>query len=203
MTISKHRNGFIPIAVILLIVIASAAVLGGVFYYVGKKSRVADEPAVSNPPAIKKFQVLSVTKEPGSRISGGSVPFITKLDDGRFRLYYCGPGGILSAISSDGLGFTQESGVRIGPNFSNKFEKIVCDPTLIKLHDGKVRMYYKGADSGQGGPGQAIHKIFSAISSDGLNFQREGLRVDSELSGDKGWASVPDAIMLPDGRVRL
>jgi len=64
-------------------------------------------------------------------------------------------------------------------------------------------MYYKGANSAQGGPGHAIHKIFSAISSDGLNFQREGLRIDSESSGDHGWASVPDAIMLRDGRVRL
>jgi len=151
----------------------------------------------------EKLQVLSVTKESGSRMSNGSVPFITKLDDGRFRLYYCGSEEIFSAISSDGINFTQESGVRISPDSSNKFEKIVSDPTLVKLSDGKVRLYYKGADSNQGGPGQAIHKIFSAISSDGLNFQREGLRIDSELSGDKGWASVPEAVKLPDGRVRL
>ncbi|MBI4010408.1 MAG: hypothetical protein HY361_04460, partial [Candidatus Aenigmarchaeota archaeon] len=49
----------------------------------------------------------------------------------------------------------------------------------------------------------SIHKIFSAISSDGLNFKKEGLRIDSETNGDNGWASVPDAIILHDGRVRI
>jgi len=150
-----------------------------------------------------KFQIVSITEESGSRITGGSVPFIMKLDDNRFRLYYCGREGILSAISSDGLTFTQEPGVRISPDLNNPFEKVVCDPTVIKLLGGKIRMYYKGANSPQGGPGQAIHKIFSAISSDGLNYQKEGLRIDSEVSGDMGWSSVPDAVVLPDGKIRL
>lgn len=151
----------------------------------------------------KKFQILSVTRDSGSRVSGGSVPFIMKLVNNRFRLYYCGRGGILSAISSDGLSFEPEEGARIRGDFESEFEQVVCDPTLVKLPDGRVRMYYKGADTPHGGPGQAIHKIFSAISADGLKFQKEGVRVDSETSGDQGWASVPEAVLLPDGRVRL
>jgi hypothetical protein len=74
---------------------------------------------------------------------------------------------------------------------------------MVDLPDGKMRMYYKGANSMNPGPGQSIHKIYSAISSDGLTFQKEGLRIDSETNGDNGWASVPDAIILPDGRVRI
>ncbi|MFQ6137170.1 MAG: hypothetical protein ACE5PM_08330, partial [Candidatus Hydrothermarchaeales archaeon] len=49
----------------------------------------------------------------------------------------------------------------------------------------------------------AVHKVFSAVSSDGLNFQKEGLRIDSEETGDRGWASVPEALKLPDGRIRI
>jgi len=79
---------------------------------------------------------------------------------------------------------------------------IVCDATIVNLTDGRVRMYYKGAN-GPGGPGQATHKIFSAVSRDGLSFQREGVRVDSEATDDRGWASVPEAIRLKDGRVRI
>ena len=263
MTISKHRNGFIPIAVILLIVIASATVSGGVFYYVGKKSRVAEipanttiptptanEPSISNPP---EDQIVSptpiplppqspkpttektipptksaepqktsqpspqsqpapttsavsfeVTIDPGVRLSGGAIPYVLKLKDGGYRMYYCGMSapGILSAISSDGLEFIKESGVRLSPVGGN--ESVVCDPTLVDLPDGRVRMYYKGGTGGGGGgPSESIHRIYSAVSNDGLNFQREGLVVDSEISGDGGFASVPAAIRLPDSRVRL
>lgn len=159
--------------------------------------------AESDPGTISTQQALNFiwTKDSGSRIASGNVPFAYKLSDGRVRLYYCGQGGIVSAISSDGLNFATESGLRISPGTGN--EMIVCDPTLVTLSDGRVRMYYKGANSGTGGPGQAIHKIYSAISSDGLAFAKEGLRLDSETSGDRGWASVPDAILLLDGRVRL
>lgn len=144
---------------------------------------------------------FSWEKDDGSRITDGSVPFIHQTKDGTTRLYYCNSQGILSAISSDGTTFAKERGVRISPGENS--ELIVCDPTIVDLPDGSIRMYYKGADSMDAGPGQSVHKIFSAVSSDGLTFQKEGLRIDSETSGDNGWASVPDAIMLPDGRVRL
>ena len=106
----------------------------------------------------------------------------------------------MSAISSDGLNFQTESGARLMPIYGG-FETIICDPTLVELPDGRFRLYYKGANTGGGPP--AIHKIFSAISSDGLNFEREGLVIDSEKTDDRGWASVPEAIKLSDGRIRL
>lgn len=144
---------------------------------------------------------FSWEKDSGSRIIDGSVPFVHRLKDGKVRLYYCNNNGILSAVSKDGITFEKENGIRISPGTG--FESHVCDPTIVDLPDGKMRMYYKGANSQAGGPGQSIHKIYSAISSDGLTFQKEGLRIDSEASGDNGWASVPDAIVLPDGRVRI
>jgi len=112
-------------------------------------------------------------------------------------------GGILSAISPDGLTFQKELEVRIATVFqSGNQESMVCDPTIVELPDDKIRMYYKGSN-GPGGPGEALHKVFSAVSSDGLNFQKEGLRIDSENTGDGGWASVPEAIKLSDGRIRI
>lgn len=161
-------------------------------------------PDVASPqvaaPSVFKFEW---TKDPGTRVSDGSVPYVHRLKDGRFRLYYCGAGGILSSISTDGLNFEKEPGVRIAPvGGSGNVESMVCDATVIDLPDGKTRMYYKGAN-GPGGPGHALHKVLSAISSDGLNFQKEGLRIDSEKTGDGGWSSVPEAIKLPDGRIRI
>jgi len=144
--------------------------------------------------------LFSWEKDSGSRIVDGSVPFVHTLKDGKVRLYYCKDEKILSAISSDGLVFTKEQGIRISSGTG--FETHVCDPTIVDLPEGKVRMYYKGANTMKPGPG-SIHKIYSAISSDGLNFQKEGLRIDSETNGDNGWASVPDAIVLSDGQVRM
>ena len=160
-------------------------------------------PEINNMPTEPAAEPLSFSwdKDSGSRITDGSVPFIHGLGNGKSRLYYCNNKGILSAISNDGLVFTKESGARISPGTG--FETVVCDPTIVNLPDGKIRMYYKGANSNKPGPGQSIHKIYSAISSDGLTFQKEGLRIDSETNGDNGWASVPDAITLPDGRVRI
>lgn len=159
-------------------------------------------PEVTHPPtpAPPEFEW---TNDPGTRISDGSVPYAYRLKDGGFRLYYCGAGGILSAASADGLNFEKEPGVRIAPAGGlGNAESIICDATVIDLPDGKIRMYYKGSN-GPGGPGQALHKVFSAVSSDGLNFQKEGMRIDSEKTGDRGWASVPEAVKLPDGRVRI
>ena len=160
-------------------------------------------PEINNIPTELVAETLSFSweKDGGSRVVDGSVPFVHGLKEGKVRLYYCNSKGILSAISNDGLIFVKEQGVRISPGTG--FEFIVCDPTIVDLPDGKMRMYYKGANSQNPGPGQSIHKIYSAISSDGLTFQKEGLRIDSETNGDNGWASVPDAITLPDGRVRI
>lgn len=142
----------------------------------------------------------SRTTDTGTRLTDGSIPYVLKLADGRFRMYYCGMGGILSVISSDGLNFTKETGVRMNPSSGN--ESVVCDPTAVILSDGRIRLYYKGGTSGAG-PGQAIHKIYAAISTDGLTFTKEGLVIDSEQTGDNGFASVPAAIRLLDGRTRL
>jgi len=140
-------------------------------------------------------------KEEGVRVTDGSVPYAVKLEDGRegVRLYYCSEGGILSAVSEDGLSFKKEPGTRLSASPGE--ESIVCDPTITEINGG-FRMYYKGAD-GPGGPGESVHRIFSAISEDGLSWKKEGVRIDSLKTPDKGWASVPEAVKLPDGRIRL
>src|SRR3989344_5514311 len=188
-------------------IIAAVVIILAFFFWQGSSEKIEDSSdAISETentdvePVVEKV-LFSWEKDDDSRITGGSVPFVYRLEDGRVRLYYCENSGILSAISNDGLTFAKEQGVRIFPGTG--FELQVCDPTMVDLLGGKMRMYYKGADSQIGGPGQSIHKIYSAISSDGLTFQKEGLRIDSETSGDNGWASVPDAIVLSDGRVRL
>ncbi|MEW6070630.1 MAG: PKD domain-containing protein, partial [Candidatus Thermoplasmatota archaeon] len=142
-------------------------------------------------------------KESGIRIADGSVPYIITLDDGRYRLYYNNPQGIFSAISNDGLNFVKEFGIRLtSTDIPNDPEWHVHGATVIRLDNGSYRMYYVGATGG-GGPGEAIHRIFSAISTDGLNFTREGIRIESNGTIDRGWASVPEIVRTFDGKYRL
>lgn len=143
------------------------------------------------------------TKEAGIRVADGSVPYVYRLEDGSLRLLFCGRGGILSARSTDGLNFTPEPGVRLAPaGGPGDPESIVCDASVVRLADGRHRLYYKGAN-GPGGPGQSIHRVFSALSGDGLNYTREGLRLESANTIDGGWASVPEVIQTFDGRYRM
>ena len=58
--------------------------------------------------------------------------------NGTLRTYYCGQGGIGSATGAETGKLTAESGTRIEePN------KIVCDPSVIKMPDGSFLMFYK------------------------------------------------------------
>jgi len=190
------------ILVILILLIAGCTNQSAIHPSPTSTAPSGEQESDSGPSSPSETLQLSWTVDPGVRLEYGSVPNIIRLEDGRIRMYYGGMNGIQSAVSDDGLVFTKESGVRISPGSQDSPEMIVSDPTLVMLEDGRVRMYYKGA-LGQGGPGQSVHTVFSAISSDGLLFEKEGIRIDSQNTPDRGWASVPDAIVLPDGRVRL
>ncbi len=110
---------------------------------------------------------------------------VVSLNDGGFRAYYMYTDGIRSMLSNDeGLSFTLEDGLRM----SNAQHH-----ALIKLPDGRIRMYYSTGSSGG---------VLSAISSDGLNFtQEEGLRLALGSSGeaDAGAIIHPVVIALADG----
>jgi len=141
------------------------------------------------------------TKDSGVRLTGGD-PFVLALPDGTYRMYYgAAGGGIQSAISSDGLNWTEETGLRIANSAEGEY--IVGGTTVIQLDDGSYRMYYSG-NTGPGGPDMGVTgRIYSAISSDGLNWEKEGVRVESVGTPDNGWASVPDVVRTFDGRYRL
>lgn len=139
-------------------------------------------------------------KESGVRADTGSVPYILHLPDGRYRLYVCNQYGIVSAISNDGINFTTEPGVRLAPIAGS--ETVVADPSIVQLDTGPYRMYYK-VQKKSGGPGTGIHSIYSAYSIDGINWSRETMCYENLSAPDSGWVSVPDAVKLPDGRIRI
>ena len=113
---------------------------------------------------------LTFQKEDGFRLLGmGFDPFIVKLPDGTFRLYYTDQQAkaIRSARSEDGLDFTLEEGDRLLSNGSEYERSGVQGPKVIQLSDGTYRMYYSGIDENRHA------RQLSATSSDGLHWKRE------------------------------
>jgi len=105
---------------------------------------------------------------------------------------------IISAVSTDGLHFEEENGVRIRQETDRETFSVYA-PEVVRLADGTYRLYYSGwSDTVRGG-------IFTAVSRDGLHWDK-GTDVVIEL-GQQGWdadmVSEPCVIDLPDGRARL
>ncbi len=52
------------------------------------------------------------------------------------------------------------------------------------------------------GPVRRYIAFFGNVCRETL-FEREGIMSDSQKSPDRGWASVPGEILLPEGRIRI
>jgi hypothetical protein len=112
-------------------------------------------------------KVFATIEGLGQKIAVDPDPFL--LPDGRIRLYYFDiatarpgqetSGKIYSAVSSDGIHFVEEEGVRF------EREEGLFDPDVIKVN-GTWRMYV--------GAGEEPN-VISAISTDGVTFEEEGV----------------------------
>lgn len=113
-------------------------------------------------------------------------PSAVLLPDGQIRVYYFGPTGavggpgvddgdhsIYSALSNDGVHFTQEAGVRLA-------RPKITDPEVVKWNDQWYMLYSEGQNSGL------------AVSEDGLTFEDQDL-IDPSFGG------VPGLVVTADG----
>lgn len=199
-------------------------VWGFTFFY-GKKPRLGVQPPQIERPGMKE-PILKTTYKPQREESEIKERWeeekvvipgkyadadVVRLDDGRLRIYYSlepevpgFEGQVYSAVSSDGITWTKEEGIRM---------KWATFPSVIKLSDpkkapklpsGKIakwRMYFQGFTGGSSHKHPEIG-IMSAISEDGLNWVREdGFRIKIGQQGeyDTKHVASPTVIELPDG----
>jgi hypothetical protein len=152
------------------------------------------------------------TKESGARVDLGPPgspdstdvrnPLVIKLSSSALRMYYNGSDNfvsrVMSAISSDGgLTWTKE-GVRLQGDAIDGSSSVACF-SIVHLPNGSLRMYYDGRYRFDGDV-----PIFSAVSSDGLNWTKEGrINLVGTSVYDTFRADGAVVIETLDGRFRM
>src|SRR3989344_3329733 len=149
----------------------------------------------------------------GSAIEGNYADSdFVDLGNGKYRMYYATepevPGNkleVYSAVSSDGVEWTPENGVRIDTkNSEGLIFQNVAGPTTI-MDGNKYIMAYSGSISGKykDAPNNYMTVLMWATSSDGLNFEVQGLALDPRNDKFYGFADTPDLIKWSDGTIKM
>lgn len=199
---------------------SSCVTAGGYIYCLSYSGQPSYFSLVSPPP--RTGGPSTWRPDSGVRLSGQGVvgvPAAVQLSDGRVRLYYCqqppepptsAPYYVVrSAISSDGLDFNVEAGIRInatGIPGNQRFS--VCYPSILRLANGSYRIFYNGMDSSaltpSPGSGTEVWRIYTAVSADGLTFTDQGVAIDPTNPGwpsPGAYAFKPAARLLSDGSI--
>lgn len=134
---------------------------------------------------------------------------ILKLADGSYRMYYYHTSErvIKSALSTDGLNWTDEPGIRLDNIDSDNlgFENIAA-PTVIQLDDGTFVMVYRVSvpqKYAEFVPNDRTTLLLWATSNDGLNWSKKGIAVDTRRALLEGHADGPEWRKTEDGKNML
>jgi RHS repeat-associated protein len=130
-------------------------------------------------------------KEPGVRIADVAGGEFLPLANGTLRLYssFYGANPLISFVSSDGIDWTQEAGLRQAAP-----PPIIGASKIMQLPNGSYRMYYPSDPD----------VIDSAVSADGLTWVQEP---GDRVSGPGPFSCVhlgnPDVVEFPGGLLRM
>ena len=154
------------------------------------------------------------TEEEGTRMSTAKFPSVIRLPDGSWRMYCRGipvdghyQVGIVSAVSDDGLNWTEEPGFRVRPGQQGEFDtEDIAAPAVAISANNKYLMVYRGS-SGQNKYGQKdpatgevlpIDYLISATSEDGLNWTIQHVVVNGRNEDMRDKIDGPDLVIDGD-----
>jgi hypothetical protein len=159
------------------------------------------------------FDIYTATSENGTSwklhkepiLSFATFPDVVRLPDGRLRLYFQQAQEIQSAISSDGLNFQMENGVRLRQTGALDDEGVAA-PSVVQKPDGAWLMVFRATAKGRHQPTSinlVTTTLITAESLDGLSWIRGETVVDSRNDTFDGYVDGPELFYDPDGLLHL
>jgi len=156
------------------------------------------------------------TIDEGTRKTETTFPDVVKLPDGSYRMYHQGadhsePGtqpkmGTTSSVSTDGLTWTEEEGLRITPGFNTPYDmEYASDTAVVPRPDGTYYMIYRGEsgershliDDVKGTPLETWY-LCAATSEDGLTWTPAGTTIDTSQPAFDYYVLGPELVYNGD-----
>lgn len=147
------------------------------------------------------------TKNPDVLMENTTSTCTLRLDDGTYRMYFMAEGAIFYADSKDGTTFGEKKPTGV----TQSMGKMISNPSVLEISKNDWIMVYEEQPEKKPGPGpggppssQTQRNLYLATSSDGKNFKKVGIAIDSSKEEeDNFFASVPELVKLPDRKVRM
>lgn len=199
----KKSKAWLWVLVIALILIAG---LVAYFLSTSKSDEKEKTGKSTNDTANEKVAIGENWQVASSKILANKTSTDThKLVDGTYRMYQMGQNGIYYSDSSDCLTF----GVAKPTGVTEEAGKMISNPAVLQVSVTDWIMIYEMAPIRQPGqqgntpPSSATQRnLYLATSNDGKSFSKVGTAIDSSLE-DNYFASVPDLVKTPDGKIRM
>ena len=199
-----HKKEKILVIITSIVCVLSLAGIGGYFLFI-KKDKKSEETISAKVEKKEEEKSESWIKSPTMLFKDTTSTCTLKLDDGTYRMYMMGEGGILYADSPDGktFGAKAPTGIQQTPG------KMISNPSVLKVTNTEWIMVYE--EQPQKGPGGSSdgspsaknqRNLYLAVSIDGKTFTKAGIAIDSAKE-DNFFASVPELVKVSDNKIRM
>lgn len=185
-----------------LIIVLAILLVGASAYFIYRQS--TKKSTSSSTPTTSSSFATEIWQPSGKTIFSDVTSTSTvKLADGTYRMYLQQKGAINYADSADATTFSTP----VSTGIIEKGGTMISNPSVLKIADGNWIMIFEIAPNvppqNVKGNGPATQRnLVLATSADGKSFQEQNVVIDS-AKADNYFASVPNLVSLPNGKIRL